>query len=255
MSSDSVALQRDLSSLESWSEAWRLRFNIQKCNIISTGKKSRPFFYQLDWCILKHVSNHPSLLIELSDSLTFSVHIANIVSSACQKLGFLRRNLKRCPRDVKALAYYALVRSRLEYCCSIWDPHQVADINRLEGVQRNAVRFVCSEYRRGPVISVTALLQQLQWPSLADRRLIATLTLFYNAHTGKINIQLCNLVDRSDSRTRGARHNYKYISTKNTALGQSFFPKTLKDWNKLNNETKESSTTVQFKNSLWASHR
>ena len=35
---DSVALQRDLSSIESWSEAWGLRFNTQKCNIISTGK-------------------------------------------------------------------------------------------------------------------------------------------------------------------------------------------------------------------------
>ena len=36
--SDNVALQRDLSSLESWSEAWGLRFNTQKCNIITTGK-------------------------------------------------------------------------------------------------------------------------------------------------------------------------------------------------------------------------
>ncbi len=131
--SDSVALQRDLSSIESWSEAGGLRFNIQKCNIISTGK--RPFFYQLDGCIVKHVSNHPYLGVELSESLTFSVHIANIVSSACQKLGFLHRNLKRCPRDVTSLAYYAFVRSRLEYCCAIWDPHQVGDINRLEGVQ------------------------------------------------------------------------------------------------------------------------
>ena len=86
-----------------------------------------------------------------------------------------------------------------------------------------------SEYRCGPGISVTALLQQLQWPSLADRRLIARLTLFYNAHTGKINIPLCNIIDRSDSRTRGAKNNYKYISTKkNTALGQSFVPKTQK---------------------------
>ena len=132
--SDSVALQRDLSSLESWSEEWGLRFNTQKCNMISTGKESRPFFYQLDGCILKHVSNHPYLGIKLSDSLTFSAHIANIVSSACQKLGFLRRNLKRCSRDVKALAYYALVCSRLEYCCAIWDPHQVGDINRPERV-------------------------------------------------------------------------------------------------------------------------
>ena len=95
----------------------------------------------------------------------------------------------------------------------------------------NAARFVCNEYRRGPGISVTALLQQLQWPSLDDCRLIARLTLFYNAQTGKINIPLCNIMDRSASRTRGAQNNYKYISTKNTTFGQTFFPKTLKDWN------------------------
>ena len=167
----------------------------------------------------------------------------------------MRRNLKRCPRNVKALAYYALVRSKLEYCCAIWDPHQVGDVNKLEGVQRNAARFVYGEYRRGPGISVTTLLKELQWPSLADRRQIARLTLFYNAHTGKISIPLCNLLDKSDSRTRGANNNYKYLSKKNTAVGQSFFPKTLKDWNKIDNETKESPTTLAFKNSLWTSHR
>ena len=58
--------------------------------------------------------------------------------------------LSTTPRDVKALAYYALVRSRLEYCCSIWDPHQVGEINRIEGIQHNAARFVCNGYRRGP---------------------------------------------------------------------------------------------------------
>ena len=149
-------------------------------------KKSRPFFYQLDGCIIKHVSNHPYLGFKLSESLTFSIHIANIVSSACQKLGFLRRNVKRCPRDVKALAYYALVRSRLEYCCAIWDPHQVGEIN--------AARFVCSEYRCGPGISVTALLQQLQWPSFADRRLIARLTFFFTMPTQEKSISHCAIL-------------------------------------------------------------
>ena len=83
----------------------------------------------------------------------------------------------------------------------------MGEVNKLEGVQRNAARFVCGEYRRGPGISVTALLKELQWPSLADRRQIARLTLFYNAQTGKISIPLCNILDRSDSRTRGAKNN------------------------------------------------
>ena len=62
-------------------------------------------------------------------------------------------------------------------------------------------------YRRRPGIRVTALLQQ--WPSLADRRLIAMLTLFYIDPTGKINIPLCNIMDISDSRSRDANNNYK----------------------------------------------
>ena len=115
----------------------------------------------------------------------------------------------------------------------------MGEVNKLEGFQCNAARFVGGEYRRGPGISVTALLKELQWPSLADRRLIARPTLFYNAHTGKkISIPLCNFLDKSDSRTRDAKNNYKYLSTKNTAVGQSFFPKTPKDWNKIDNETK-----------------
>ena len=65
--SDSVALQRALSSLESWSEA----------SILRSAMSYQPFFYQLDGCILKHVSNHPYIGVELSECLTFSVHIAN----------------------------------------------------------------------------------------------------------------------------------------------------------------------------------
>ena len=79
------------------------------------------------------------------------------------------------------------------------------------------------------------------------------ITLFYNAHTGKIGFPLCNLLNRSDSGTRGGKNNYKYISTRSTAFSQSFFPKTRKDCNKIDNETKESSTTLEFTNSIWTS--
>ena len=44
--------------------------------------------------------------------------------------------------------------------------------------------------------------------------------------------------------------NIHCISTKNAAFGQSFIPKTQNDCNKLDNETKESSTVPEFKNML-----
>ena len=39
------------------------------------------------------------------------------------ELGFLRRNLSSCPKDVKEFAYKGLVRPFLEYASPVSDPH------------------------------------------------------------------------------------------------------------------------------------
>jgi len=247
---DSLVLQRDLKALEAWSDAWGLRFNAQKCHVISTGKESHPFFYQLNGTILKQVRSHPYLGVELADSLSFSAHIANITKTASQKLGFLRRNLRHCPHALRSLSYFALVRSGLEYCSSVWDPHLARDIQQLERVQRNAARFVCGEFRRGPEISVTALLERLKWPTLAERRRSARLVLFYKAHTGVVAIPLDNILTKADGRTRGAHSNYKQFATKSNLVLNSFIPKTVKQWNSLDLDIKTSSTVAEFKNRL-----
>ena len=57
-------------------------------------------------------------------------------------LGFLRRNLRRCPAKLKESAYISFVRSTLEYAASVWDPHLAKDINKLENIQRRPARFV-----------------------------------------------------------------------------------------------------------------
>ena len=77
---------------------------------------------------------------------------------ANQKLGFIRRNLKGTPRELKRLAYVAFVRSGMEYASIIWDPHFTKDSDALERVQRRAARWITSKRDRGT--SVTALLHQ-----------------------------------------------------------------------------------------------
>jgi len=243
---DSLALQRDLASLEKWSDSWGLSFNAQKCHVICTGKNCNPYFYQLNNTILKQVPSHPYLGIELSQSLNFSAHIANIVKKASQKLGFLRRNLGRCPREVRSLAYYALVRSSLEYSASVWDPHKASEVDSLERIQRSAARFACGEYRRGPEISVSDLLRQLQWPPLEMRRTAARLTLFYKAHTGVIAMPLDEIITKADSRTRNAEYNYKQLKSTNSNFSNSFFPRTIREWNALSTSTKGASTAGTY---------
>ena len=51
---DKVQLQKDLDSLQDWAENWGMRFNAQKCYILSTAtdRKQTPYFYQLNGEIL-----------------------------------------------------------------------------------------------------------------------------------------------------------------------------------------------------------
>ena len=94
----------------------------------------------------------------LSYDLSWSPHISSIVTQAHQRLGFLRRNLQGSPFRYRGTAYQALVRSQLEYCCTIWDPTLKGETKRIERVQRQAAHWAMGEYG---MTSVTRLLKEL----------------------------------------------------------------------------------------------
>jgi len=78
----------------------------------------------------------------VTDELSWSSHVQSIYSKANSTLGFLHRNLRRCPAKLKESAYISLVRSTLEYAASVWDPNLAKDINKLENIQKRSARFV-----------------------------------------------------------------------------------------------------------------
>ena len=62
--------------------------------------------------------------VTLSNDSEWSKHIATMTNKANSKLSFLRRNLKGFPEKLKQTAYFALVRSFLEYGATVWDLYQ-----------------------------------------------------------------------------------------------------------------------------------
>ena len=114
---------------------------------------------------------------KISDNLKWTTHINKICNRANSILGFIRRNLKHSDRNFKETAYVSLVRSVLDYASIVWDPYLKKDIDKIEGIQRRAARFVMNDYSRRS--SVTEMMRQLKWTPLAERRRTQRLTFFF----------------------------------------------------------------------------
>ena len=104
-------------------------------------------------------------------------HLRVVTKKANNTGSFLQRNISQCPKKTKELCYRTLVWPLMEYATVIWDPFTDANIRKLEMVQRRSARMVCSDYRR--TSSVSSMSQQLQWPTLQERRAQAKVTMMY----------------------------------------------------------------------------
>ena len=163
---DHVILQKDLKHLEQWANRWDMRFNPKKCYVISSKRSGTKSSYGYDLCdhLLKVVPTNPYLGVLLSETNTFTSHIDNVCSKASRTLGFLSRNLKSCPAELRKLAYTSMCRSTLEYASQVWDPYRKEDKDKLKKVQSKAARFVTRNYRR--LASPTEMAKDLNWDTL-----------------------------------------------------------------------------------------
>lgn len=87
---------------------------------------------------LEQVEEISYLGITVNSKLKWNTHISSISSNASKVLGMVRLNMWNCPKQVRETS---LVRPKLEYASTAWDPHYKKDIATLEKVQRKVARF------------------------------------------------------------------------------------------------------------------
>ena len=162
----------------------------------------------------------------------------------------LRRNIAGCSRSTKELVYYSLVRPRLEYALAVWDPHTDGLIPSLEVVQRRAPRFVKSNYSQNS--SVTAMMEELKWEPLENRRKRNRLTTLYKAVNGLIAIPTDELKhpQRSTRRCPNPSCHFIELCSNSDALWYSFFHRIIREWNDLPDHIIKSSSIDIFKKAI-----
>ena len=110
-----------------------MSFNADKCFTLYISKKRKPteYNYLLHNQMLEVTKDSKYLGVTISKDLSWANHISTITAKANRTIGFLRRNIHACPKEVKAAAYTTLVRPSIEYASDIWDPFNKNQISQL----------------------------------------------------------------------------------------------------------------------------
>ena len=254
---DQKLLQEDLDNLEKWASDWGMKFNADKCYILSTSKKHEQD-YKLNNIVLKQVDDNPYLGITFSKDLKWGKHISKITQKANSTLAFLRRNLSHASTTCKRNAYLSLVRSQLEYGAVAWDPYLKEDIQKLERVQRQGARFITGNYKTRTPGCMTQMLQERNLTSLQQRRKETRLSFmfkitrdqipsikvdsFFTPRPQKRKIRAINFENHVTENpieryTTNNSNCFNIPPSKTQNYRNSFFVRTVSDWNCLDELT------------------
>jgi hypothetical protein len=93
------------------------------------------------------------------------------------------------------------------------------------------------------------MVKSLKWEKLEERRKTNRLCMLYKIKNGLIDIDSDQYIQSNDNRTRGKDRLYQE-RTSSEAFGNSFFPKTTRDWNQLPTNSPPVNTVEGFRSVL-----
>lgn len=165
------------------------------------------FNYNINNSTLSRVQVIKDLGVLFDHKLSFEAHINTIVKKAYKMLGFIFRSLNKFKRiETYKLLYFTYVRSQLEYCTPIWNPHYNVYIEMIERVQRRFTRSVFRKFRYIPEKHYSMRNMRLGILSLEDRRILTDEITLYKIQTSNLGTTLYESLSHNIP-LRTTRHN------------------------------------------------
>ena len=198
---DPKLLQKDLDQLSQWSADWKLSLNPTKCKALTVTLKRKPFdtIYSIQNSPLDRVSEMRDLGILIDPKLNFVEHVNVTVSKANRALGLLIRSFQTGHRagGLKTgpilAAYFANVRSILEYGSVIWGGAAKTHLDRLEKIQHKFLIWLAFYTKSTPALpslDYSDLLAYFKVTSLTNRRRQFDILFVYKILMGRIDSAL-----------------------------------------------------------------
>ncbi len=256
---DAVELQSDLQKLEDWTKDWLLRFNADKCHVLTLGKLENIQYthrYKIGGEELEHVFEEKDLGVYVDSELSFDEHIATKVKKANQLVGLIRRSFDYLDGKTFVKLYTALVRPHLEYAQSIWSPHLKKHRHIIEKVQMRATKLVDNMSE----LEYSDRLKLLNLPTLAFRRMRGDVIELYK-HFRKYDRDILSKSFQPKERTNRTQdfllHERRPKDGERGVQTNSFYYRSPRHWNNLPRKIVGAENTNTFKNRLdeyWKDH-
>ena len=166
---DHLILQNDINSLLDWAVRNCMNFNLPKCKALSISRcipnllshlPFTTFYYSLGFNnFIEYCDHETDLGILMNKTFSFTAHTEKLYATANQRFGLLKRtsHFVNNHRMRRAL-YLTIIRSIFENCPYIWKPSSESVINKLESLQKRAIKwinhgenyFTCPSYTANP---------------------------------------------------------------------------------------------------------
>jgi len=170
------------------------------------------------------------------------MHINQIIRKANNVLGTTKRNFNsRDPIVIRSL-YTTLIRSILDYASTIWNPHHLGNIRKLEKILRRATKLIPTLQN----LPYSDRLQSLNLPSLPYHRNRMDLVMTHKILNGAVLVDKEYLFTMNTSYSTRSNGYKIYKKFNRTALRRFTFFRIINNWNSLPHEIVTSPNVLSF---------
>ena len=271
-------LENDIKHLHEWCVRNKMRFHPDKCKVLPVlGRFASsyslqlltelPFtnhhnttMYSLNGTVLDVVESEKDLGVLVTSKFDWTDQCVKIYSKANQKLGLTKRtSYFVSDSNRRRVLYLTMVRSQFEHCSQIWRPTTTALIDKLERLQKRAIKWVLfEEYVSYTPAAYISKCKQLNIMPLSDRFDFLDLTFFYKIVKGMIPVELPAYIVpyQGNSRLRSSHlDDLSFVSNvtpriANGPLARGFFYRTFAKWNHIPRDIRVLDSLVEFKREL-----
>ena len=254
-------LQDDLNSVIDWSQLNNMQLHQDKFEVMNYCLKSSYLLRQLpftaeqlqysttDGHIMEPSATVRDLGIMMSNDCSWTAHIQKITKEANVIAAWVLSVFRDRSQYLMVTLLKSMIRPKLEYCCPLWNPNKIGDIQCIESIQRQFTRRISSCKN----LNYWERLKRLQILSLQRRRerySIIHVWKIYNGHApNDINMDFYT-TKRLGVRLRIPTYNHTAQKSVSTALEDSFSVKAARLWNILPKYVNEEKTLDSFKSYL-----